>query len=112
MKVLALPEVRQYLDELSYILYEKDYFSYLETAENYVEELFEDIKNTLPNRQKRYAPLYFERYGKNMYYSVFRKSKYTQWYVFFNIYNNRGELIYLVRYISNNHVIAHLLDKK
>jgi hypothetical protein len=109
MKVLVLPEVRQYLNELSQILYEKDYFGYLETAERYVEELFEAIKTTLPNRQKHYAPLYFERYGKGMYYSVFRKNKHTQWYVFFNIYEDEGALIYLVRYISNNHVMAQLL---
>lgn len=109
MKVLALPEVRQYFNELSQILYEKDYFSYPETSEKYVEDLFEDIKTTLPNRQKRYAPPYFERYGKRMYYAVFKKSKHTHWYVFFNIYDDNGELIYLVRYISNNHVSAQLL---
>jgi hypothetical protein len=109
MKILVLPEVRRYFNELSQILYEKDYFGYLETAEKYVEELFEAIKTTLPNQQKRYAPSYFKRYGKDMYYSVFRKNKHTQWYVFFNIYEDEGELIYLVRYISNNHVIAQFL---
>jgi hypothetical protein len=109
MKVLILPEVRQYLNELSQILYDKGYFSYLETSEKYMGELFEAIKTTLPNRQKRYAPLYFERYGKDMYYSTFRKNKQTQWYVFFNIYEDKKESIYLVRYISNNHMIAQLL---
>jgi hypothetical protein len=106
MKVLAIPEVRQYLKELSFILYEMDYFSYLQTAEKYVEELFEDIETNLPKHPKRLAPPYFERYGKAMYYAIFRKNKQTQWYVFFNIYQNSGALIYLVRYISNNHVIA------
>lgn len=109
MKVLVLPVVRLYLDELSHILYEKDYFGYFETAEKYVAELFEDITTTLPNRQKRDAPHFFERYGKEMYYSVFRKNKHTHWYVFFNIYEAGEELIYLVRYISNNHVAAQYL---
>ncbi|MDR3188191.1 MAG: hypothetical protein LBT94_03280 [Prevotellaceae bacterium] len=109
MKVLVLPEVRQYFSELSPLLYEKGYFGFLEAAEKYVGELFEDIKTTLPTRQKRHAPFYFERYGKDMYYSVFRKSRHTQWYVFFSIYENNGELIYLVRYISNNHIIAQFL---
>lgn len=109
MKVLVLPEVRQYLNELTEILYEKDYFGYLESSEIYVEQLFEDIKNTLPTRPKRYAPVYFERYGKNMYYSVFRKSNRTQWYVFFNVYKDKSETIFLVRYISNNHVVAQFL---
>jgi hypothetical protein len=109
MKILVLPEVRQYFNELSQILYEKDYFGYLEASEKYVEDLFEAIKTTLPNRKKCYAPSYFERYGKDMYYSVFRKNKHTLWYVFFNIYEDERELIYLVRHISNNHVIAQFL---
>jgi len=109
MKVLVLPEVRQYLYELSQILYEKNYFSFLDSSEKYVEELFEDIETTLPNRPKRMAPPYFDRYGKKMFYAIFRKNKTTQWYVFFNIYEIKDGLIYLVRYISNNHVIAHLL---
>jgi hypothetical protein len=111
MKVLALPEVRQYLYELSLILHEKGYFSYLDSSERYVEELFTDIKMTLPNRLRRHAPPYFERYGKDMYYAIFRKNKQTQWYVFFTIYESEGkeDIIYLVRYISNNHVIAQYL---
>ena len=106
MNVLFLPEVRQYLDELSHILYEKEYFSYVDTAERYVEELFNDIKTTLPNHQKRLSPSYFEKFGKKMYYAVFKKSKTTQWYVFFSIYKYQGDFFYIVRYISNNHVIS------
>jgi len=109
MRVLAIPEVRQYLYELSLILYERNYFSYYETAEKYVDELFSDINTTLHNRQKKNAPPYFEKYGKHMLYAVFKKNKTTQWYVFFNVYEEQGELIYLVRYISNNHVIAQYL---
>ena len=33
----------------------------------------------------------------------------TQWYVFFTQYYAEGEIIYLVRYISNNHMIAKYL---
>jgi hypothetical protein len=108
MKVLVLPEVRQYLKEVAHMLYQEDYFGFEETAIKYVEDLFDDIKTTLPARQKRIAPSYFNRYGNRMYYSIFKKSKYTQWYVFFSVYGKvGGELIYLVRYISNNHLIAH-----
>ena len=109
MKIIVLPEVRQYLSELSWILYEKDYFGYYEMAEKYTDTLLDDIENTLHISQKRPAPPYFQRYGKNLYYSIFRKSKHTQWYVFFNIYEEKGELIYLVRYITNNHVVAKKL---
>jgi hypothetical protein len=44
-----------------------------------------------------------------MFYATFKKNKSTQWYVFFNIYADNGEAIYLVRYISNNHMIAQFL---
>jgi hypothetical protein len=111
MRVIALPEVRQYLKELIQILYEKDYFGFEDSAIQYVEDLFSDIKNTLPIRVKYPAPSYFERHGENMYYAVFKKNKNTQWYVFFTIYEDySGELVYLIRYISNNHVIAKYLN--
>ena len=45
MKVIALPEVREYLMELINILYEKEYFGFEENAQKYVEELFFDISN-------------------------------------------------------------------
>lgn len=95
MRVLVLPEVREYLKKLSYILYEKDYFSYLDSSVKYIEELFKEIETTLPNRQKRPAPPYFDRYGKNMYYVTTRKNRFTQWYVFFTIYQEKsGDIIF------------------
>lgn len=109
MKVIALPEVREYLIELIHILYEKEYFGFEENAQKYVEELFFDIKTNLPLTLKKPAPPYFDRYGKKMLYSTFRKNKATQWYVFFNAYEKEGELIFVIRYISNNHVIAQHL---
>jgi hypothetical protein len=109
MKVLTTPEVRQYLKELSYKLHEKDYFGFLEYAEKYIEELFVDITSNLPTRLHKSAPKYFDKFGKNMFYASFRKNKQTTWYAFFTKYNDNGETIYLVRYIANNHTIAHYL---
>jgi hypothetical protein len=110
MRVLFLPEVRDYFRELAEILYKKDYFGFEETAIQYAEDLFNSIADTLPNRVKKTAPAYFDRYGKNMFYAVFQKNKRTQWYVFFNIYADNGETVYLVRYMSNNHMIAQFLQ--
>ena len=109
MRIIFLPEALDYFNELSTILYEKNYFGFEETALKYVDDLMDDIKITLPKRPKRPAPSYFDRYGKKMFYAIFRKNKATQWYVFFNIYKTKKELIYLVRYISNNHVVAQYL---
>lgn len=109
MKVLFLPEVRYYFQELVDILFKKEYFSFEESAVNYVRELILDIQNTLPSKASKIAPPYFNRYGKGMYYTNFRKNKTTQWYVFFTKYKENGETIYVVRYISNNHIISQFL---
>jgi hypothetical protein len=109
MKVLAIPEVHAYLEDLAETLYEKEYFSFKETARKYVIDLFDDIKSNLPTKLKRPAPSYFDQYGTDMEYAVFKKNKRTSWYVFFDIYEENEEIIYLVRYIANNHVIAQYL---
>jgi hypothetical protein len=111
MKVIALQAVIEYLNNLVFILYEKEYFGFKESARNYVDELLGDIKTNLPIKLHKPAPKYFNKYGSNMDYAVFkvRKSKHTQWYVFFTIYKKNEEMFYLVRYIANNHTVAQHL---
>lgn len=106
MIIKLLPEVLDYFNELSSTLYEKNYFGFEENALEYVDDLLNEIEATLHVRQKRNAPPYFNKYGRDMYYSSFLKNKNTEWYVFFNVYQKQGETIYLVRFISNNHVSA------
>ena len=109
MKVIFVPEVFDYLESLIPILYHHGYFSFENDAVDYVEELIDDIQMTLPTRLHKPAPNYFDRYGKNMKYAVFKKNKRTTWYVFFTTYWKNGEKIYLIRYIANNHTIAQYL---
>lgn len=109
MKILFLPEVEDYLFELIEILYDKEYFGFKESAVNYVVELENDIRTNLPAKIKRPAPPYFDRYGKKMLYAVFEKNKATQWYVFFNVYQEQdGQMVVLIRFISNNHRTAQI----
>ena len=109
MRVLAKPEVVEYLDNLIDILFEKNYFGFVEDAIDYVDELRYDIKTKLPAKLRKPAPKYFDAYGKNMEYVVFKKNKRTSWYVFFTTYLENNEEIYLVRYIANNHTVAQYL---
>jgi len=109
MQVLMLPKVRAYIEWLAQHLYEKEYFGFREAAKRYADELFLDIKTRLPWRVHKPAPKYFDRYGKDLYYATFKKSKHTHYYAFFSKYCDRGETIYLVCYITNNHVAAHHL---
>ena len=111
--VYTIPEVKQYLNDLITILYEKGYFSYEETAKKYVDELLDDILTKLPTKLKRPAPKKFtDRYGKGLYYAVFPKSKRTQWYAFFRMYRKDGELFYQVRHIENNHTAAQHFEHR
>ena len=89
MKVLFLPEVRLYFQELQDILFEKEYFGFEESAVQYVRDLILDIEKNLPTKVSKTAPSYFNRYGKNLRYSSFRKNHNTQWYAFFNRYRER-----------------------
>ena len=109
MKVVAIPEVVEYIENLIPVLYEKGYFGFKETAKKYVDELYEDILTTLPDRLHKPAPEYFNKYGEDMEYASFIKNKRTTWYVFFEKYEDTGEIIFLIRYIANNHTIAQYL---
>lgn len=110
MKVLFLPEVSQQFIDLVGILYEKGYMSFLDQALAYSESLFREIQSSLPLKVHRKAPSWFNQFGKAMDYAVFPKNDHTTWYVFFNVYEIGEESVYLVRYMSNNHVIAHHLE--
>lgn len=109
MKVLVIPKVLKYLNNLVQILYEKGYFSFEDVAQKYVNELVDDIFDNLPKKRHRPTPDYYDKYGKGMYYAAFSKNKRTTWYVFFTKYEEDGEIIYLIRYIGNNHTEAHHL---
>lgn len=109
MSVVFSPEVEDYLYELIEILYRKEYFGFKESSVQYVTDLILEIREKLPTSVKRRAPDFFQEYGKNLYYAMFKKSKVTQWYIFFSTYKIKEEIVYVVRYISNNHVIAQHL---
>jgi len=109
MSVIFSPAVRKYFDNLIPVLYEKEYFGFKETAKKYVDDLFDDIETSLPTHLHKTSPSYFDKYGKNMEYAVFRRNRHTHWYVFFRVYRKDDEEIYQVRYIGNNHTIAQYL---
>ncbi|MDR0733490.1 MAG: hypothetical protein LBF08_05475 [Dysgonamonadaceae bacterium] len=106
MKVIFSSFVEDFLYDLVEILYEKNYFGFYDDADSYISGLVHDIISSISNKLKKPAPTYFNRYGKNMSYAVFKKNDNTQWYVFFNCDDN----IYYIRYIGNKHTCAQYLD--
>ena len=103
--------VRKYLYDLIQILYEKNYFGFKENAKEYVKDLFTDIEQNLPKKIRKPAPEHFDKYGYNMYYASFKKNQQTTWYVFFTInYDDAANTqTFVIKYISNNHMIAKYL---
>lgn len=109
MRIVFLPETLDYFNELTTILYEKEYFGFEESALEYVDDLVDDIKSSLHAKAKKNAPAYFNRYGKGLKYATFRKSRQTQWFVFFTVYETRKGIVYLVRHVTNNHMVSQHL---
>lgn len=109
MRVLFLPEVVDQFLNLAEILYNKGYLNYKDTAIAYSEQLFRDIEQNLPIKVRKGAHPYFKRYGRDLFYSVFKHSRQTTWFVFYSMYEINGETIYLIRHLTNNHVIAQHL---
>jgi len=105
MKIVFLPVFVDIVVELVDVLINMKYFSYEAEAQEYVDELYNDIENKLPLKPKKKAPQYFEKkYGKGVYYAVFKRNKQTSWYVFYRMFTVNEELVYEVIHITNNHV--------
>ena len=84
MKVLYLPEVEIYLFELIELLYCKNYFSFPDQTINYVFKIRQYIESSITTVHKRKAPGHFAKYGKNMFYFIYKANANTSWYVFFS----------------------------
>jgi hypothetical protein len=109
MRVVVTPSVYEFLENLVITLYEQGYFGFEDNARKYVDELYDDITQTLPSRLKKPAPPHYDKYGGGLYYAIFKKNNRTSWYAFFRLYQKDGELYYQVRYIGNNHTEAQHL---
>lgn len=96
-EVVIKNDVLQFLDELVTVLFQKEYFGFLESAEEYVIHLYDTIYNDLPTLKHHPSPKELEQHGK--YYVKIQRNKRTTWYIFFDKMGNR----YLIEFITNNH---------
>jgi len=81
-KIGYRPEVKQYLKDLAYILFKREYFGYLQTSIEYVERLTMDIEKYIDIKQHKHTPRALVKYGK--YYASFSINRRTTWYVIFS----------------------------
>ena len=86
-----------YLDELIEVLYKKEYFGFIESAEIYVSRIYDFVDENIQNFPKRKTPLKLKRLASN--YIFFKINPRTTWFIFFEKLDNN----FLITYILNNH---------
>jgi len=95
-KIIVIQDVVVYLDELVKVLYEKEYFGFIDSAINYVVNVYGFIE-TIPREIHKKSPVALAKYGT--YYSFFNTCSRTTWYLFFEKKDNS----YIITGILNNH---------
>lgn len=93
-KIVLLPEVINRLNELINILYKKEYFGFIESSFNYVDDIYDFIYSLHTLRYKETAN---RKFGQ--YYCSYKANRNTTWYVTFDKQDDR----FIVQYITNNH---------
>ena len=89
-----------YLYELAKLLFDKEYFSFVETADKYIDDIVAFILKNIHTFPHKKAPAYFSKYGKKLFYISYHRNQRTTWYILFEKTNAH----FLIRYITNNHI--------
>jgi hypothetical protein len=97
MTVLISDDASIYLDDLIEILYKKEYFGFIESAEIYVANIYDFIFQNINKFPSKNTPIKLEAFGSS--YIFYKSNTRTTWYIFFEKFNDN----YLVTYIINNH---------
>lgn len=85
------------LDHLAKILYIKQYFSYLEDVDNYIDEMYDVIENNIENRVFQNTEEPFQKFGE--YFLSYKVNNQTLWNIFFDQKDNQ----FIINHILNNH---------
>lgn len=89
-----------FLEELIDVLIEKGYFSFYDTSVMYMEDIVSYINKSIETAPHKKAPVYFSKFGNNLYYITYIRNKQTTWYILFE----KGYDYYYIHHITNNHV--------
>jgi hypothetical protein len=99
IEVVFTSDVIQYLDDLIVTLYKKEYFGFIESAEEYVSNTYHAVPERIIKTPHKKTPKGLQYLGFNF---VFYKSNArTTWYIFFEKRNQN----YLITGIINNYSI-------
>jgi len=96
-KVIFGEEVLDYFDNLVFTLFEKDYFGFPESAENYANNISEFIFSNIFTFPHKKTPKPLKYLGSE--YIFYKANARTTWYIFFEKRNQN----YLITGILNNY---------
>lgn len=97
----------QFFDNLVKALIKNGYFSIEENAIEYKRDVKTFIEFNIEKQQHKVAPSEFDKFGKNLKYISYKRSKRTTWYIFFVGMNNS----FVIKHITNNHLSAQYFGK-
>lgn len=97
IEVVFTPSVISYLDDLVLILYKKEYFGFIESAEEYVDDIYDAVPEKIRKSPHKKTPKSLQYLGFN--YVFYKSNARTTWYIFFEKSNQN----YLITGILNNY---------
>ncbi|MEP6805276.1 MAG: hypothetical protein ABI892_12190 [Flavobacterium sp.] len=97
VEVVFTPSVIQYLDDLVMILYKKEYFGFIKSAEEYVSNIYTEVPERIKRSKHNKTPKSLQYLGLN--YVFYKHNDRTTWYAFFE----KRDQNYLITGIINNY---------
>ncbi len=97
VEIIITPQVIVFLDDLVRILYKKEYFGFIESAEEYVSKIYDSINENIRLSPYKTTPHKLKYLGSK--YIFYKANSRTTWFFFFENSNNN----YLITGILNNH---------
>jgi len=95
--IIYAPEVKSYLIDLINNLFEKDYFGFPESAEEYVNNIRNFIEEKIGIYPSKSTPKELIKFGEN--YIRYEANTKTSWYIFYS----QIEQTYFIKLITNSH---------
>ena len=95
--VIYTPEVIRYLDDLVITLYKEEYFGFIESAEEYVSNIYKEVPERIKKSPHKKTPKPLQYLGSE--YIFYKSNARTTWYMFFEQKNQN----YLITGILNNY---------
>ncbi|NLN33572.1 MAG: hypothetical protein GX159_08255 [Flavobacteriaceae bacterium] len=96
-KIIYLPQVEIFLNDLVDILFEQEYFGFQNDAEIYIKKIKIFIQEKISVFPSKKTPEVLKKFGER--YVTYKANNRTTWYIFFS----QEEDFYFIKFITNNH---------